>query len=905
MLKLSLRSLRARKLRYLLASTAVILGVTFVVGSLVVTDTLRNVFDDLSRHITQGVDVQVRSKDPFARKGSIDNQLPPVPDTLLPLVRAVPGVKAASGDVQAFLTVIAPDGSLVKAGGAPVFAFNWDGPERSVGSFNLASGKAPGAETVAVDVSTAKKYNLRIGDRIIVRAGADSRPFVVSGTVKLGDRESSGAASFLFDTPTAQSLSDAPATFHTISAAADLGIGQDELARRIGAALPAGYEAVTGAQVAHEFSSSFSTFITAFRWVLLAFGIVALLVSTFLISNTFNIVLGQRVRELGVLRAIGAHRRQIVGAVLIESLLIGLFGSIVGAVAGVGVGALLRWLIETLGGGSLPGPLVILGRTWVVAVVVGTVVTACSSVIPAWRAGRISPVTAMRDGASAPSGTLAFAVRVAVGALCLLGGSVLLGFALFGGLTSGAGMVVMTGAGALLVFVGVALLSVVVARPFTLVLGLPPFAVGVLLLGVVSGLGGVALVVATVASGSPVAIVAGVVGAAALGLLAKLLIDTGLGGVTLIGRLARENAARNPRRSTSTAAALMIGLALVAMASVVGQSLKATISKQIDTQLPADYFFTVSNQQGMSPEFGKQLGAMPEVGEVAMVRQGVMRVNGESKRISALPATTSDKVLKLKFLSGGMNGLQQNGVLVQKNPAHDLGLHVGDKVTADFVQTGRVQLTVVGIFDQSVGGFGNWVISTDTFTANFASTEQRDLFGAAVRAPGVDRATAQRAIERLAERYPEVQFADRSAFRASQQAQVDRPLISINVLLVFSLLNALFGIANTMALSVIERTREIGLLRAVGMGRQQVRRMIRWESIIVATFGAALGVVLGVIFGVALANAMPKSIVTTVAVPLPVIAEIGILAVLFGLFAAMLPARRAARLNVLEAIATE
>jgi putative ABC transport system permease protein len=347
----------------------------------------------------------------------------------------------------------------------------------------------------------------------------------------------------------------------------------------------------------------------------------------------------------------------------------------------------------------------------------------------------------------------------------------------------------------------------------------------------------------------------------------------------------------------------MIGLALVCMASVVGQSLKSSIAQQIDEQIGADFVISTRTDQGMSPEFGRDLAARPEVGAVAMVRQGVMRVDGATKQVSALPPGAAAEILRLRFTEGGYQHFAAGGVLVQRDAARDLGLHVGDIVDAGFVQTGRVPLRVAGIYDHAMGGLGNWMISTATFEANFAPSEQRDLFGAATAAPGVDPAQARQAVDSVAAGYPEAKVEDRTEFRRSQQQQVDQPLVAVNVLLAFALINALFGIANTMALSVLERTRELGLLRAVGMERRQVRRTVRWEAVLVSGFGAVLGVGLGLGFGLAVAQAMPDDVVSKVAVPGPMLAGIAAVAVLFGLVAALLPARRASRLDILEAIA--
>ena len=701
-------------------------------------------------------------------------------------------------------------------------------------------------------------------------------------------------------------MAGTPDTFASISVEAEEGVSQQELATRIQAALPEGFEAVTGTEVGEEFSDSFSQFINVFQWVLLIFGIVALIVSTFLHQQ--HVLDRAGPAHPGAGRCCGPSapaRARSCGRCWANRWPSACSDRSWVASSASASPPLLRAIIGAIAGGSLPGGLVVKPSTWVVALVVGTVVTVLSSLLPAWRAGRVSPVTAMREGASATSGRLLFAIRLVMGALFLGLGVLMLGVGLFGNLDNTVNELILTGVGAVLIFFGVALLSVVIARPVTMFLGLPPFAVGVLVLGGLVGLSALGIVVGSALSGNVGLIIGGVLFAALLGLVAKLLIDTGLGGLTVAGRLARENAARNPRRSTSTAAALMIGLALVAMASVVGQSLKATISEQVDSQLTADYFFTDTAFQGITPAFGAAGGGAARGGRRGHDPPGGDASGGRDQAALGHPGRHGRRRAQPGLLERWIRGPGRPGADRASRLGHRPGAEVGSTVPAEFVQTGAVELTVVGVYDEAIAGLGNWMISTSTFEANFAPGEQRDLFGAATRAEGVEEEAAMRAIQGVAAGYPEVEVEDRTDFRRTQQQQVDQPLATINVLLAFSLLNALFGIANTMALSVIERTRELGLLRAVGMSRQQVRRMVRWESIIVAGFGAALGVTLGLLFGVALAQAMPDNVVSKIAVPFPVLIQIGVLAVIFGLLAAMLPARRAARMNVLEAIATE
>ena len=457
-------------------------------------------------------------------------------------------------------------------------------------------------------------------------------------------------------------------------------------------------------------------------------------------------------------------------------------------------------------------------------------------------------------------------------------------------------------------FLGVAGLSPLIARSAANLLGRRPLAVITMVLGGIVILGAVVALIASIASLKIGIIIAGIPAAALLGALGLALAKTGRAALGLTGQLARGNAARNPRRTASTAAALMIGLALVGLVSVVAESFKQSFVAQLEGSIQADYFFSdETGFAGFTPTFGQEVAALPEVGDVAMIRfsQRAIVVEGKKKDVAAVPPATVGSILKFTFNKGGYDGLDDNGILIGQDAANDLAKTVGDTVPVTFAQTGTKDLRIVGVFDKSFGQLGNWIISTKTFEANFLPKEQVDLFGGATRRPGVDAAAAKTAIKQVADSYPQVRFEDRTAFKKTQEKQIDQLLVVINALLFFSLIIALLGIANTMALSVFERTRELGLLRAVGMRRDQMRGMVRFESIIVATFGAVLGLILGVIFGIAVVAALPKNVVSTTAVPIPTLIQLLVGSIIAGLVAALFPARRAARLNVLDAIAYE
>lgn len=910
MLKLSLRALGQHKIRYAAAAFAVLLGVSFVVASFVLADSLRKVFEGIGDDIGDPIAVQVRAVDPFGRDASIANERPPVPAALLDELASVDGVAIASGDIGRFVSLATKPSSgepeeVTPNGGAPIVGVNWDGPDASVSAFTLVEGESPRGQSVAIDVDTAATYDLGPGSVVTVTGPAGPEDFDVSGTVRFGEEGGGGAIYVVFDTETAGRFLGAADTFDTISFAADEGVSDTQLLNRLTEALPSGYEAVSGEQVGEEFTDSFGQIIGIIRGALLGFAGVALFVSTFIISNTFAIIIGQRTRELAMLRAIGAFPGQVFRAVIIEAALIGLLGSVLGALAGVGVARLLVALITSQGGSFPDVPLVLSVRTWTVAVVVGMGVTLLSSLAPSWRAGRVSPMAAIRESSSIR--TSRPTRRLILGAVLVALGMALMAIALFGSPASTVALLSLAGVGAVLIFLGVARLSALFARPVVDILGRRWFAVVVALLGVIVGLGGVATALGGVVSGSPGGIIAGVVGAAALLAMAVALVKTGRAGLGLPGTLGRENAARSPARTAVTASALMIGLALVGVASVLGQSFKDSFVSQLGDTITADYFISTDSFSGMSPALSEQIAALPDVDAVSFFRQGPVQVSGENKTVAAVDPSGIDQVLRYTFVEGGWGGLDDNGLVINQDVARDRNLSVGDQIPITFVLTGEQPFTVTGIFDsaESFGRLGNWIISRDVFRQNFGGQLDVDFFGGASLAQGADSDSVRASIDEVITAYPGVTVEDRVEFKATQESSIDQLLFVINALLVFSLIIALLGIANTMALSVIERTRELGLVRAIGASRHQVRAMVRWESIVVSAFGAILGIVLGVAFGLAIASALPQSVLTEVSVPVGTLVGLLVVGIIAGLLASLWPARRAARLNVLEAISYE
>ena len=851
MFKLTLKSLLARKIRLALTTFAVILGVSFVSGSFILADSLRSVFDKIAIEIAGPDWLQVRGvetieDDPFSR--------PTVTQSVVDQIRSTEGVYGAEGVIQGFPRISVGDELVKPLGGAPTLAFNFEQESAELSGFETLEGSAPGSSEAMVDIDTANKYDIAIGDTITIRSLQPAEDFQVSGITRWGQDNGGGAVFVLVNTETAQRLFNYPDSFLAVTVAAMPGVDESELADKLTRELPNGFEAVTSDVVAGEFSDQFDTFITIFQNALLVFAAVALIVSAFIINNTFAIVLGQRVRELGLLRAVGATGRQIRSSVLIEALLIGVIASVVGVFAGLGITWVIKALIDQAGDGSgLPdGPLVIAARTWIAASVVGIGITLLAAISPARKASSIPPIAALRDDLALWSG--GGRRRTVIGLLLGIGGVIA---TVLGTTTdSGAGQQLgLLAAGALLLFVSISLLSTLVAKPAAKLLGWP---------------------MTRFARAS--------------------------------GNLATQNASRNPRRTASTASALMVGLALVAMVLVVGTSFKKTFSSTLDSSLGADFFIDTDGRSswGFSPQLVDEMNEIDGVAIAVGFRGGPgtaqMSVAGESKDVIGTQEEGLGRVIDISLIEGSYSGLANNGVLVHKDPAADLGLSIGDTVSATFPVSGTKELQVVGIFDDG-SILGNWVIDMTTYENGFDPARQSDLFAAIELEEDIKVQEVRPQLDEVVVNYPEAVLQDRTEYQETIEGRIDTLLVTVNALVGFAVIIAVLGIVNTLMLSVFERTREIGLLRAVGMTRRQTRRMIRWEAIIIAVFGGVLGILVGTLLGFIAVQAMPESFITDFGIPVGNFVFILIMCIVAGVLAAILPARRAARLNVLDAIA--
>ena len=845
--KLTIKNLVAHKVRLALALVAVVLGTSFVSASFIVSDGLNNTFNGLFTEISKGIDAQVRTKAAFKNNQA---QPDPVPVALLDTVRKIDGVELASGGLFRSAPLLDKAGKPIKTQGAPTGAIDFGG-ENVLSGTKLLTGTAPKGDGQAViDGKTADRNKFKVGDQVTAVLDSGKRSFTITGLIgQGGERGFAGATIIGFDPEVAGTLLNTGNTYDTIDVHAVKGVSQAELATRIQATLPPNLEAVTGTTVQKESKDAVGQFIDVLGKGLLAFAVVALFVSSFVIANTFRIIIGQRIRELALLRAVGANSGQIRSMVIAEALGVGAVASVLG----IGLGALvakgLVALFNATGGGFPDSATIIKPRTIIAALVVGIGVTLLSSIVPAWRASRVPPVAAMRPEIGFTARTSR--VRTVVAGVATALGIGLLALGLFTKHRSAAGTLVPSGVGAVLLFLGVASLSGTFARAASLAIGRP---------------------------------------------------FTWAGSGTS-GELARQNAARAPRRTASTASALMIGVALASTGAVLASSIKSTFDKTLRNSVRADYFVSDESFQGFSPDVANQLKAIPQFDAVSALRFTQAQVNGDGKAVTAVDPATVGKLLNLGVTAGDIAAIG-DGVAVQTDPARDLKLKVGDTVDLLWQNGAHSKLPVKAIFtDSSVTG--NWIVSLATLTATSDTAQPRDQFVAAKLKNGADPAAARAAIDKLTVSYPQVRIEDQGQFRKRQLGQVDQLQLVIFGMLALSFFIALFGIINTLALSVFERTRELGLLRAVGMGRRQLRRIIRWEAVVVAVFGGLLGIVIGTPLGAAISSAMPKSFISTVTVPWGTLVIMLLAAIGAGLVAAVFPAWRAGRMNVLAAIASE
>jgi putative ABC transport system permease protein len=846
-LRVAWRSLRAHKSRLILSTFAVVLGVAFVGGSLIFSDTLKSTFTELFAQTSADVVVT-----PVGEvSGSGEDASVTLPTTLVTTISEVPGVEKAIGGVFVQgVVVIGSDGEPAGNPQAPSFGVDW-GDDPDLSPLSLAEGRGPTTSTeIAIDTETAERGDLAVGDRVRILTPGPAVEQDIVGIFKFGSTGSlAGASLAAFDPATAQRLLTAPGQVTQIDVAAEEGVSQEVLAERITAVVPPGTTKVqTGAAAADEQAAEINEALSFIDYLILAFAGIALLVGIFLIVNTFSMLVAQRARELALLRALGASRRQVSRSLLVEALVVGIIGSTIGFFLGLLLAVGLQALLNASGAGLPDGGLVVTTTTVLWCYAVGIIVTLISAWFPARRASRVPPIAAMRETVTIPARSVR--IRASIGAvLTVLGLLALVSGVSSDSAGSGAGLV---GLGALLTLLGVAVVAPVLVRPLVAVIGWPVRRI------------------------SPLA-----------------------------GRLAVDNAGRNRARTAGTASAIMIGLAVVSTFTILGSSVAASVDESIDTTIGADYIVQPTNfaNGGFSPEVSEALSAVPGVESVASFGFVPARVDGDRVDLISITPATADGAVIVDFVEGNWSAVSPTTIAVDTDTAEREGLAIGDSVEVTFAQESRT-LEVAATYESQGGtGVSGYVIDKQTATA--AGVPDSDFGLYVTLAPGADVEQVRPALDAAVAPFPNVTLQDQQELKQTTRDQINNLLSLIYALLFLSILIAILGIVNTLALSVIERTREIGLLRAVGMSRTQVKRMIRWESVIIAIIGAILGIVLGVLFGSALQQVLETQGLLTLSIPTGQLVFFVVVAAIVGVLAAWRPARRAARLDVLKAISTE
>ncbi|MEU5940173.1 FtsX-like permease family protein [Micromonospora sp. NPDC047548] len=847
MFRATWKSLLARKVRLILSGLAVVLGVMFVSGAFVLTDTLGRSFDAVFADAYEGVDVNVSAKPKIALSETEGEQVPgSLPAATLEKVRTVGGVAEATGIVAADgARLIGSNGKVVTSFGPPQLGQNWVGEDDLV---KLREGREPRADDeIVVNGALAKAAKVKVGDRVGVLTLEPKKEFTLVGVFGYsGDRDSLGGANEVaFTTPVAQRLMlGEPDVFTNISVKAADGVGEAALRDDIAGVLGGDFEVKTGEQLSADASAGLKEGLSFFNKILLGFAAVALLVGTFLILNTFSIIVAQRTRELALMRAIGASGRQIIGSVVLEAVAVGLIASVLGLGAGIGVGALLAYLFGKVAGGLALAGIGVPAAAVIGAFSVGLVITVVAALLPALRASRIPPIAAMQDVAT-PDRPLT-KVTVAGGIVTAIGAGLL-----FLGLSGNAGDNTLTTilGGVLFAFIGVALLTPLISRPVVSLLG-------------------------------------------------------ALFAWSVPGKLGRLNSGRNPRRTAITAAALMVGIALVTGVTVILDSAKGSISALAEDQIKAELVISGAQSGPRPPSFDPAVldkaAAIPGVQMVDGEYGDMAVVNGERTWVAASSNVAAlERIFGAKATAGDISRLGPDQMLFSSDTAKSRNLSVGSPVTVQLSRGEARTYTVSGIYESSQ--LTNPVVLPPQAARDFAIPQP--IQGFLQLAPGTQVADVQPQVETLLADSPEVSVADRAAFIKQQTSMLDTPLQMIQILLALAIVIAVLGIINTLALSVLERTRELGLLRAIGLRRAQTMRMITVEAVVISIFGALLGVVVGTGLGAAVVRALKDEGITDLVLPWGQMGVFLGLAAIIGVIAAVLPAVRAARINVLGAIA--
>jgi putative ABC transport system permease protein len=855
MIAVALKGILGRKFRTVLTALAIVLGVSMISGTYILTDTINAAFTKVLDSSYKNADAVISGKVAFENNNSDTETTPAFSDSVLTKVKQLPDTAAAAGAVSDQLKLINRDGKVISTGGGEAIATSVDPPaDERFNPLKLVSGKWPvGNGQIAIDQRTSEQKHFAVGDSIGVAADDGVQNFEITGVAKYADSSSIGASTIaIFDVPTAQQLFHKVGQLDEIQVAAKSGVSPEKLVSEIQPLLPEAAKVKTAEAQTQENIDDINQATGIFQKVLLAFGIIALFVGAFVIANTLSITIAQRVREFATLRTIGGSRRQVLRTVMLEALIVGLTASLLGLFLGLGIAKGLNAVFAAIGLEFPKNSMVLATRTIVVSIVIGVVVTLLASLRPAIKATRIPPIAAVREGATLPVSRLSrFGPVVSIVILAV--GVLLLVYGIFGNGLATAARLMALGFGTLILFVGVSLNAKRAVRPLASAFGWPG-----------SRLGGTA------------------------------------------GALARENAMRNPSRTASTASALMIGLALITFVAILGAGLRSGFNDAVDKLFVADYALTGSN--GFDP-FTKgadqAVAVTPGVTAVSPIRAGDARIFDDNVQVTAVTPNLA-KTVRIDWVKGTTSvpaELGETGAFVSKDYAKDHDLNLGSPIAVK-TPTGKVlDLRLKGIFDPPKGGspFGSVTMSAATFDANYEKPQ--NLMTMINMKGGVNAENTAR-LDLSLHSYPDAKIQTAEQFKKTQEKDINLTLNVLYGLLGLSVIISLFGVVNTLVLSVFERTRELGMLRAVGMTRRQVRRMIRQESIITALIGGALGIAVGFFLAILTTQALNDQGVV-LAIPWTTLIIFIVATIVAGMLAAILPARRASRLNILEALQYE
>lgn len=877
MLRLAVKGVFARKVRLALTTLCVVIGVGGVTGTFMFTDSINDAFTSLFTAVNKGVDVSIANKNYGESRGgdgpnaasTIDPNTFRMPDHVLADVRAVPGVKIASGTVAGTVQLLDASGDPIGGQGPPTFGFSWS-KETELTPLRISRGRAPkAAGETAIDASSARRGKLQIGDdvNVVIDGGRRSEKLRIVGLVTFGDSDATQGVTYaVFDLATARDLFAAGKRYDAISAQAERGISQAELQRRIQRVLPKDVRAITGKKETAQQLNAIQQGVGFFQTAMLGIAAVTLFVGAFVIFNTFSIIVAQRTRELGLLRAIGATRQQVISSMVIESTIIGTISSVIGLAAGVAIAYGLRALLGLFGIEVPQGDLIVHTRTVVAALITGIGVTVLASIVPAVRAARITPIEALREGSGGR--TSQHWLSIVISLVLILGGGVSLVLGLVSRSAPYESRLVGIFAGFALLIIGTAMFAPVLVRPVLAVIG-APFRRRV------------------------------------------------------TGKLAVSNATRNPRRTASTAAAMMIGLGLASFIAIFTSSATSSIERQIDDTIGADLLLTNKSQGALLPANVTRIArGVNEITDVVPTRSSRFELRINSDGTAHIPTRAGSSQRKPRFgdkylvaadpairpnairltVVDGTDRIGEHDVLVTDKEIRALDAKLGDRIQMRAAKGTVRSFRIAGVFTSI--GRAEYVITERAHdqlfppSARFPDTIYLNV------APGATAGAARAALTRAFKEEPYVNVQSQSELKQNIRNQFAQVFGLLSCLLALALIIALIGIINTLALSVFERTREIGLLRAVGMTRWQTRTMITLESIMIALIGAVLGLMLGIGLGEATAYALREQGLQ-LALPVTFMVALVVVGIVAGIVAAVLPARRAARLDVLQAISTE